>query len=83
MNLHKSIQELSGVKSSQLYKSDFLLSWEKSMQDIDIIMRVAEILKLMRIKNISPKIFDSGLAVSIFRDNSTRTRYSYAAAANL
>ncbi|MBN2757065.1 MAG: knotted carbamoyltransferase YgeW, partial [Bacteroidales bacterium] len=29
------------------------------------------------------KVFDSGLAVSIFRDNSTRTRFSYASAANL
>ncbi len=37
----------------------------------------------MREENISPKVFDSGLAVSIFRDNSTRTRFSYASAANL
>ena len=37
----------------------------------------------MREKNISPKIFDSGLAISLFRDNSTRTRFSYASAANM
>jgi ornithine carbamoyltransferase len=37
----------------------------------------------MRHKNISPKVFDSGLAVSIFRDHSTRTRFSYASAANM
>jgi len=40
-------------------------------------------LKQLREENISPKVFDTGLAVSIFRDNSTRTRFSYASAANL
>jgi ornithine carbamoyltransferase len=29
----------------------------------------------MRLSNVSAKIFGSGLAVSIFRDNSTRTRW--------
>ena len=28
------------------------------------------------------RVFDTGLAVSIFRDNSTRTRFSFASAAN-
>ena len=30
-----------------------------------------------------PKIFDSGLGISLFRDNSTRTRFSFASACNL
>ena len=30
-----------------------------------------------------PSIFDSGLGISIFRDNSTRTRFSFASACNL
>ena len=29
-----------------------------------------------------PRIFDTGLAISIFRDNSTRTRFSFASAVN-
>ncbi|HKK58772.1 MAG TPA: knotted carbamoyltransferase YgeW, partial [Salinivirga sp.] len=33
--------------------------------------------------NISPRVFDTGLAISNFRDNSTRTRFSYASASNL
>jgi knotted carbamoyltransferase YgeW len=37
----------------------------------------------MRKNNISPQVFESGLAVSLFRDNSTRTRFSYSSAANL
>ena len=28
------------------------------------------------------RVFDSGLAISIFRDNSTRTRFSFASAVN-
>ena len=31
----------------------------------------------------STRIFDSGLGISIFRDNSTRTRFSFASACNL
>jgi knotted carbamoyltransferase YgeW len=32
---------------------------------------------------VSCRVFDSGLGVSIFRDNSTRTRYAFAAGCNL
>lgn len=44
---------------------------------------MAEILRAMREANISTNIFDSGLAISLFRDQSTRTRFSFASAANL
>jgi knotted carbamoyltransferase YgeW len=37
----------------------------------------------MREENISTKVFDSGLGISVFRDNSTRTRFSFASACNL
>jgi len=39
-------------------------------------------LRELRENNISGRIFDSGLAVSLFRDNSTRTRFSFASASN-
>ena len=66
-----------------LYGKDFLLTWEKSREDLETILTVAEDLKMLRDRNISPKCFDSGLAISQFRDNSTRTRFSFASAANL
>jgi knotted carbamoyltransferase YgeW len=44
---------------------------------------IAETLRAMRDKNISAKVFDSGIAVSLFRDNSTRTRFSFTSACNL
>ncbi|MCP5106149.1 MAG: knotted carbamoyltransferase YgeW, partial [bacterium] len=40
-------------------------------------------LKHLRDNNISTRCFDSGLAVSQFRDKSTRTRFSFASASNL
>ena len=46
-------------------------------------MQVAEALKFLYAQNISAKCFESGLAVSQFRDNSTRTRFSFAFASNL
>ncbi len=39
--------------------------------------------KALRAENISTKVFNSGLGISVFRDNSTRTRFSYASALNL
>ena len=81
-NLTKLIKEIARLKAN-LFQKDFLLTWEKSEQDLRQILLVAEALQNMRDNNISSKVFDSGLAVSLFRDNSTRTRFSYASAANL
>jgi len=82
MDLNKLIDELGSYKS-ELHGKDFLLTWEKSEDDLKAILHVATILKEMRQQNISPRIFDSGLAISNFRDKSTRTRFSFASAANL
>jgi knotted carbamoyltransferase YgeW len=82
MNLTDKINKLSQLPSD-LYQKDFLLTWEKSEKDLRILLEVAGILKEMRGMNISPRVFDSGLAISNFRDNSTRTRFSFASAANL
>jgi knotted carbamoyltransferase YgeW len=76
------IERLKAVRSG-LYGKDFLLTWEKSEIDLRVILDVAQILKDMRSENISPRVFDSGLAISNFRDNSTRTRFSFASAANM
>lgn len=82
MNLTDKINKLSQLPSD-LYQKDFLLTWEKSEKDLRILLEVASILKEMRAQNISPRVFDTGLAISNFRDNSTRTRFSFASAANL
>lgn len=80
--LRAEIESLINTRSG-LSGKDFLLSWEKSESDLVMVLEVASILKEMRAKNISPRLFESGLAISNFRDNSTRTRFSFASASNL
>ncbi len=82
MDLNDKIEGLCKAAPG-LYQRDFLLTWEKSESDLKIVLDVAEVLREMRAANISPRVFDSGLAISNFRDNSTRTRFSFASAANL
>lgn len=79
----KLLEELKGLEFSKMYNEDFLLTWEKSDDEIAAVFKVADILRDLRESNVSTKLFDSGLAISLFRDNSTRTRFSFASAANL
>ena len=78
----KFIKEISKLKTD-LFRKDFLLTWEKEREELEQILLIANTLKILRDKNISTRCFDSGLAISHFRDNSTRTRFSFASAANL
>jgi knotted carbamoyltransferase YgeW len=80
--LNKLLDNLSTLAPNN-FNTDFLLSWEKSNDDLKQTLYIAELLRLMRENNISPRVFNSGLAISNFRDNSTRTRFSFASAANL
>ena len=81
--LRALIESLADYNTEELYMEDFLLTWEKSGQSLDAIFLAADILKMMHAASIPAKVFNSGLAVSIFRDKSTRTRFSYAGAADL
>ncbi|MCL2702826.1 MAG: knotted carbamoyltransferase YgeW [Defluviitaleaceae bacterium] len=83
MNMEKYIKKLETLKLSDMYENDFLLTWEKSDDEIQAVFTVADALRQLRTNNVSARIFDSGLAVSLFRDNSTRTRFSFSSAANL
>ena len=81
--IEEKIRQLDGLATRGMYLDDFLLTWERSDDEIAAVFKVADILRAMRKQNLSPRLFDSGLAVSLFRDNSTRTRFSFAGAANL
>lgn len=65
------------------YGHDFLRTWDKSVDHLKATLTVAQALRDWHKQGVSPQAFTSGIAVSIFRDKSTRTKYSYAAAANL
>ncbi|KAL0223714.1 hypothetical protein P9112_003104 [Eukaryota sp. TZLM1-RC] len=74
------IDELSKLKHD-LFGNDYLRTWDLSDDTVKAVVLTSQILKKMWDNNISAKVFDSGLAVSQFRDNSTRTRFSFASAA--
>ncbi|KUO73118.1 MAG: knotted carbamoyltransferase YgeW [Clostridia bacterium BRH_c25] len=77
------MDKLGKLDSKKMYSEDFLLTWEKSQDEIEAVLTVADILRNLRENNVSTKIFDNGLAISQFRDNSTRTRFSFASASNM
>ncbi|MBU3101218.1 MULTISPECIES: knotted carbamoyltransferase YgeW [Clostridium] len=77
------MESLEKLDYQNMYNNDFLLTWEKTDDEIKAVFTVADILREMREENISTRIFDSGLGISLFRDNSTRTRFSFASACNL
>lgn len=81
--IKEKIKQLAQLDSTGMYLDDFLLTWDRTDDEIAAVYKVVEILMELRKNNISPKVFDSGLAVSLFRDNSTRTRFSFSSAANL
>jgi knotted carbamoyltransferase YgeW len=76
------LEELASIRND-LYDRDFLLSWKVSDSGIRAVLLAAEILQELHQEGISVRAFESGLGVSIFRDHSTRTRYSFRAGCNL
>ena len=83
MRMDPFVKKLNGLNFSDMYENDFFLTWEKTRDELDAVFTVAEALRCLRENNISPKVFDSGLGISLFRDNSTRTRFSFASACNM
>ncbi len=79
IDMLRSIEKLN----ASLYGKDFLLTWDKTVPELKLILQTAELLKKLYEQNVSLRVFDTGLAISNFRDNSTRTRFSFASASNL
>ena len=66
-------RHLETLNINNMYKNDFYWTWDKTNDEIDAIFTVADALRDLRERNKPTRIFDSGLGISIFRDNSTRT----------
>ena len=77
------LDQLEKLDYSKMYNNDFLHTWDKTTDELRALYLVADALRNLRERNISTRIFDSGLAVSNFRDNSTRTRFSFASGTNM
>jgi len=80
--MNESIERIKTL-AAKLHGGDFLLTWEHTPADVEAVLLAAKVLEQLHRDNVSARVFDSGLAVSIFRDQSTRTRFSFAGAANM
>ena len=69
----KKLQKLNLKK----YSPDFLATWDKSDSEIETTLLTTQILKDLYYSGNSIQAFETGLAISVFHDKSTRTRYSF------
>lgn len=82
MDFKEQLKRLESLDHTKMYQEDFFLTWDKTEDELKTVLAVADALRSLREANKSARIFDSGLGISLFRDNSTRTRFSYASACN-
>ena len=68
---------------NRLHNGDFLLTWDQNDAALRAVLDTAQALEDLARGGVSCKVFETGLGVSIFRDNSTRTRYAFRSGCNL
>ncbi|MBA3052483.1 knotted carbamoyltransferase YgeW [bacterium] len=66
-----------------MYRKDFLLTWEKTHAELIATLSMAQIMQLLYRDNVAMRAFQTGLAISQFRDKSTRTRFAFSSACNM
>ncbi len=81
MNLNELAAEFDN-QDIRGYGADFLLTWDKTDDELKATLHLAEFLRSLHARGKPMQVFHDGLAVSLFRDKSTRTRFSFASAAN-
>lgn len=74
--------ESLGNLETDMVNRDFLLTWERHDDEIQAVLDVAQLMSDLHKSGGSIRSFEAGLAIALFRDNSTRTRFSFASAAN-
>ncbi|MBN1327667.1 MAG: knotted carbamoyltransferase YgeW [Candidatus Cloacimonetes bacterium] len=79
--IYKNLEILESLPQN-LINRDFFLTWEKTESELKALVLAAELLKHLHASKIPFRIFDHGLGISIFKDNSTRTRFSFISAIN-
>ena len=61
------LDQLQGLDFSGMYENDFLHTWDKTTDELRALYLVADALRNLRERNISTRIFDSGLAAGASR----------------
>ncbi len=83
MRMDPFVKKLNDLNFSDMYENDFFLTWEKSRDELDAAFTVADALRCLRENNISPKVFDSGLGISLFHATTQRGPASASPACNM
>jgi len=83
LNRVGELAEKVGAAKTGFHQKDFLLTWNHSVDELKAVLQAAEALEELYKNNISSRVFSGGIAVSNFRDQSTRTRFSFASASAL
>ncbi|MBQ3499905.1 MAG: knotted carbamoyltransferase YgeW [Oscillospiraceae bacterium] len=83
MDYCDAINKLPENSGNSLYGKNYLRTWDMSSEEIISVARGACALKAMRESNVSPKIFDSGVAVSMFSKEDSGMKLAYAAGCDL
>lgn len=66
-----------------MYGRDFLATWDKPWPAIELTVYTAQLIRELYAHRVPLQFFRNQVAVSIFKDLSTRTKYSFESAANL
>ena len=76
--LQDYIDKLNKLNFKEMYNDDFFWTWDKTDDELEAVFHCSRRSQIHeRENNISTKVFESGLGISIFRDNSTRTRFFF------
>ena len=81
-DIRAALEPLAGVPN-KLHDGDFLLTWDHGDRELKTLLALTGALERLYAEGTPVPVFQSGLAVSIFRDHSTRTRFSFAGASNM
>ena len=63
--LQDYIDKLNKLNFKEMYNNDFFWTWDKTDEELEAVFTVADALRFMRENNISTKVFESGLGISI------------------
>ena len=83
MNFCDAINKLPGKEENGLFEKSFLRTWDMTDKDICAVASGACALKEFRDSNVSPKIFDSGIAVSMFSKKDMGMNLAFASGCDL
>lgn len=64
--LQDYIDKLNSLNFKEMYNNDFFWTWDKTDEELEAVFTVADALRFMRENNISTKVFESGLGISMF-----------------